>query len=152
MGGSRLIFAKAAISCIRTFSSPDAYIADVLQGGKSILKSGLVVTRGSTEPIQIIVNPAGAVIQGRVQNGSQASIYLYSRSTNANNFRGERTLKAGEFALTGVAPGEYMIFAFPLHGPDTLDPDFLIKYESQGTPITIKDETPVTITLPLSRP
>jgi len=130
--------------------SPDAYIADVLQGGKSILNSGLVVTAASTDPVRVIVNPKGAVIRGVVQNGPEAVIYLHPTTSRINS-RGARASKAGDFTLSGVAPGDYMIFAFHRNRrPEVQDPDFLTTYGSQGTPISIRDGTTETVTLPFS--
>jgi hypothetical protein len=59
----------------------------------------------------------------------------------------------GYFALSGITPGEYQLFAWrEAEVGSVQDPDFLRLYESDGTPITIQEKGQLALRLQVIPP
>jgi uncharacterized protein (DUF2141 family) len=147
------------------------YIADIVQGGKSILDSG-VITIGAEEPAPVEVRTAagGGVIEGTVQipaAGTPATpvvvvaipegmrrqnLLLYARMQIAvARLRGPLP---ATFRILGVTPGRYKVFAFG-NSPDPSseqNADFMKPYEQFGIPVEVTlNGAAAAITVPLIR-
>jgi len=124
----------------------DAYIADVREGGTSIFDTGLRVGNKPPDPIEVVINPKGATIDGVVQGSDTKGIAFttvvlvpqVSRRSVANFYKYAITDDAGHFTLRGIAPGEYKVFAWE-KSPNRAwrDPEFLAPFEELGSPVKI---------------
>jgi hypothetical protein len=97
----------------------DWYVESVRFGGDNILEKGLQVEKGAGGGrLEVVVGSASAQVEGSVNDGSQAMIGAHVRitpepETPYNRFRSRsaKTDQAGHFSMTGLAPGEYRMFA-----------------------------------------
>jgi hypothetical protein len=135
--------------------SPDAYVEDVRQDGKSILDSGLTVGKSPAKSLEVLVNPVGGTIDGLIQNGGTAIIVLIPAAgrDNIRLIKISNASPSGDFKFRGVAPGDYRILAFndPTlngHGGGALySSEFTDRYSSQATPVNVQSGVPVSVRL-----
>jgi protocatechuate 3,4-dioxygenase beta subunit len=125
--------------------SATAYVADIRQGGTSVMDNGFVHDQSAT-PIQIVVDANGATLQGTVVNSdgkpaANATVVLVpppARRQNALLYRNVTTNDTGTFTLRGVPPGPYSIFAWESVPPGAWqNAEFLSKYEARGRQIDL---------------
>jgi len=131
---------------------PDAYVADIRQGSRSLydtartLEGPQIEVGNSTESLQIVVNPNGGVIEGAIERNNQtvvlgARVVLVpaaSRRFVLTYYKTALANERGEFSFRGIAPGVYQIFAWE-SVPDTawLNPEFMASYEGRGQTVAI---------------
>jgi hypothetical protein len=104
---------------------PDAYVADVRQGGKSVYQGARpggfpIQFAPDSAPLEVIVGTAGATIEGTVQ-GAQNKPAAHATVTlapdgawraNANSYASTVADDRGHFILRSVAPGKYKVFGW----------------------------------------
>jgi hypothetical protein len=120
-----------------------AYVADIRQGNRSIYETGIVDTRnGPPAPIEIIVRGDGASIRGTVSKPSNQSAMVLLRPVRENPQLYKRSTAnpaSGQFTLSGIAPGDYVLYAFPSVPPGAEEnAEFMARYKSQGVPVTLR--------------
>jgi hypothetical protein len=122
-----------------------AYVADIRQGGTSVMDSGFVHDQSST-PIQIVIDANGVTLQGMVLNAdgkpaANATVVLVppqARRQNALLYKNAMTNETGAFTLRGVSPGPYTIFAWESVPPSAWqNAEFISKYEARGRQINL---------------
>jgi hypothetical protein len=127
-------------------SNPNGYIADMRQGGKSILENGIIaVGKGTPDPVEISFRRGGAAISGIVEDSGKppasAFVILIPNGTRRQNpllFRRYQADSDGKFNFQGVTPGAYTIFAWdsdPNGGE--LVPEFIQRHADSGRPIVV---------------
>src|SRR5207244_7933443 len=111
-------------------------------------QSGITVGRGhAPAPLEMVLSPASAYIQGAVSDGDQpaagARIVLVPDATRRHQLFDYRTAvsdKSGRFVVRDVAPGDYVLFAWEeIERGAYLDPDFLRAYEDRGQTVRVED-------------
>jgi hypothetical protein len=128
------------------------YLADVRQGGKSVIDEGFLVGRDNAQPIELLIRTDGGSIQGIVQDAggkpvpgavvalvpplSRRSNWNLYAHTVSNEEDGSFTFGYGFNPV--VAPGEYKLFAWKKvpEGAWT-NAEFLARYERYGQTITV---------------
>jgi hypothetical protein len=132
---------------------PEFFIDDVLQNGRSIYDGGFDVGSSSPDPIQVVVKSGAGAIDGNVGNvaGGTVALVPISHRENPSRYRSALTDPAGRFSLTGIAPGEYVLLAWPVQVSGAfMNAAFLSKYEESGQRVTVASGSRVTIKLPLA--
>jgi protocatechuate 3,4-dioxygenase beta subunit len=135
---------------------PDAYIADIRQGGSSVFNNGgSLRANGAEGPIEITVGLRGGVVQGVVRNASgqgvaPASVALVPsapRRQTMQLYKEVLTDASGQFNFRGVAPGDYKVFAWPAspRGQGYKNEEFLSRYEFRGAPVTVSAGASATV-------
>ena len=100
----------------------DYYIASSRQGGRDVLRDGLLVSQ-VTESFEMVLSPAGGVLQGTVRTASGMPVHdavvalisdasLRQRSDRSHTYRTERTDQNGTFEIHGMVPGTYSLYAW----------------------------------------
>jgi hypothetical protein len=138
-----------------------AYVKSVRAGQTDILASGLDLTSGAApESIDVVISPRGAAVTGTVQNektGNPAPGAMVVLIPQEKERREQQTYvklinadQSGAFSLSGIAPGEYRLYAWEDVEPGAyLDPDFLKPIESKGEPLTVGEGDQKTVQLKL---
>jgi hypothetical protein len=144
---------------LRSFLGSDTYLADIRIGGRSVFDDGaFVVGTDPVDTLEIVVRTNGGSVQGTVLDKQDHEVQLLlmpdpPRRTNpARDALITLTEKSrGEFTLRGIPPGDYKLLA--ISGADRTIPfrskDFLAKYESRMTAVTIRDGVRVSVQIPL---
>ena len=137
----------------------DAYFVEILQGGRRLSNLEFVFNKSNPQPLEIIVNPNGGIIDGQVFNSDRASILLVPADgqTLYDAVPIRRTSPFGEFMIRGVPPGQYRIFAFnslpsAVSSGVIAASDFVRPYEAQGTPLIVKAGARTAVRLSVIQP
>ena len=117
-----------------------------------MLTDGLDVTDHSVDSLVVIVGSKGGTVEGIVYGERQEPIIAAHVVLMPNSSRRalkiETTDHSGRFAIRGIVPGDYKIFAWEDIEPNAyFDPLFMEHYESQGQPLHIDESGQVTLAL-----
>jgi len=131
----------------------DLVVRSMRAGGRDILTEGLVVSEPSKIAIEIVLAHDGGKVEGTVLSADEkavagATILLVPESrlrSRTDLFHQGESDQYGRFSFTGIAPGEYKVFAWDDVEPGIWwDPEFLKKYESQGETVKVEAKGKVT--------
>jgi len=139
---------------------PEAYyLKSARFGNVESIEDGLrIVGEPPTVPLVLEASPAGGQIDGivEVKNGKSAcnaTVVLIpdaSRRSVERYYQEVEVDHLGHFALRGIAPGAYKLFAFDdAEEVGYRNPEFLQAYENQGQPVEIGEGDQRTISLKL---
>jgi protocatechuate 3,4-dioxygenase beta subunit len=129
--------------------SKDCYLKDVRFGESSVMKDGFTVMRGTSGNLEITISSHGARVEGAVVDGdglpeAGASVVLIPDSSRRDQFRLYKTQSTdqyGHFAIRGIAPGDYKLFAWEEVEADAWQAaEFLKPFEVKGESITLRDD------------
>ena len=96
------------------------YLADVRQNAQSVFDAGFDVNSGNTASLEIILGTGAGTVSGVVVDGPMrvvpgATVVLVPETRRRNNralFVSAISDPSGRFALRGIAPGAYKVFAW----------------------------------------
>jgi hypothetical protein len=138
------------------------YVSDMKQGGRSVYVDGIfMVGKTTAEPLDVAFSPGAAAVSGKIQGAEiaaprRARITLVPQGPRHDNpifyVRGQSAAD-GTFSLTGIAPGDYKLYAFEVL-PVSADENtaFMSEYESSGRVVSVRENSTITdISLPLIR-
>ena len=122
------------------------FVADVRQGDKSILTTGIDVRNATPAPFEVLLSSDGGIVEGVVLNSDKspmggAAVLLVPVDKQLLQLLKTATAGAdGRYVFRGVRPGEYKVFAgpastLPAGGPT---PELVSRIESRGTSVTVK--------------
>jgi hypothetical protein len=112
-----------------------------------VFDSGIVVGKVPPGPIEVKLNPSGRIVGGIVVDANEkpvphAVVVLVppiERRQNSALYFSAASDGAGQFWMTGVAPGKYKIFAWEKVLPTAWqNADFISKFEKQGRDVEVK--------------
>jgi protocatechuate 3,4-dioxygenase beta subunit len=125
-------------------------------GETDVLETGIAVGRGHGIPLlELTVSHAAATITGTVSNDDQPAagvpVALVPDAPRQHQRRFYKTSvsdKLGRFALRGIAPGDYRLFALDQVDRDALlNPDFLRQYEDRGQAVHVEENSQANVQL-----
>jgi hypothetical protein len=125
---------------------PDLFLKSVLAGGHDVSESSFRVSSGGTV-LDLVASDSGAAIEGVVTNSKSepapdalvVAVPEERFRSHPERYRKSDSDQSGRFALRGLPPGDYILFAWQdMDGEAYLNPEFLKVYESQGKPLHIK--------------
>ena len=137
---------------------PDAYVSDVRQRGKSVFNDGLFRVEGEPESVDLIIQPKGPAIDGIVRGAARSGIETARvvlvpqppRRKNVLLYQVTNPDAAGHFRFTGVAPGQYKIFAWESVPTNAWEnAEFMAPFEGFGRPVSIAGGDVANITVDL---
>jgi len=133
----------------------DWYVRQAQCGNTDLLKDQLTVLPGvQTPPIEIVLRDDGATIKGKVDmgEGQKRAAVVVVPARAAEKAKMVWTSPGGDFARSGLAPGEYDVIA--LDRGDALEyanPEVMSKYLTRGTHIALQADESRNISLDLVR-
>jgi hypothetical protein len=127
-----------------------AYLKQARAGGSDVLENGLDLSHAeSAPPLEILVSKRGATIEGVVRNEDKpwpgAAIMLLPEPHDPARLRRLQKISSsdhnGRFALKGVAPGEYRLYAWEEYvNLIDVEPEQLKPYEEFAVEIKVGEE------------
>jgi len=124
---------------------PDAYVADVRVGGRSVKPAEFVLPGGKQE-FEIVLDPSGASIDGVAEDGSKqavagAQVVLIPASLNQGDkspYRIAIADNAGAFLLRGLPPGEYRVLAWePILATGDISEELVRQNQDRGETVRL---------------
>jgi hypothetical protein len=127
--------------------SSDWFLKSVLAGGREVDDSGMSVSGGAIV-LDVVASVNGGVAEGMVtdQKGEPVANAVIVAVPEARlrarieRFRKTVSDQSGRFALHGIPPGEYSLFAWEsVDGEAYYNPEFLKNYEQQGSALRVSE-------------
>jgi len=125
---------------------PNAYVADILQGGMTVYNTGIFVSTQSFDPLEVRVRTDGGSVSGIVLDGklipfagaTVALAPLVQYRQNPALYRVAVTDETGSFSMSGIRPGEYKLLAWDSIPPGAyMNAEFLSNYTDKEYPVTV---------------
>lgn len=121
------------------------YVESAQCGNANLLTEELVVTAGTSCTLELTLRNDGgtlnATVEGAKSAGSGMALLVPARGRSTPrplHFYTPDAARPAQINADGVAPGEYLLFAFDSpEGVEYSNPDVLRSYASQATPVTI---------------
>jgi hypothetical protein len=125
---------------------PDLYVADIRAGGRSVFDTGFQVGVDAVDSMEIVLGTQGGSIQGSIPDSGAMRIAVILapesfRRENAALYHISYSLFLdGRFSLSGIAPGNYVVFAVPYldRSLPYRNPEFVGKYERRAIRVTVQ--------------
>jgi hypothetical protein len=140
---------------------PDYFLKSVKLGSEEGLQHGIYLRSGGVAQVEITVSPKGARVEGTVlgEDGKPAAGALIvlvpepERRKMWHLFKSEISEADGTFAVRGIAPGKYRVFAWKDADLGAwMDPAFLALNESQGREVRVEEGGVERVELKLETP
>ena len=122
------------------------YVKSVRSGSIDVLQNGLTLGTDAMMSMQIVISNNSGQVAGTVFDGSGqatwlARVVLIPKRTGVlrpDLYKVDTPDVNGQFSITGVAPGDYYIYAWDKVEPGAhFDPEFMSRFEGLGTPIQV---------------
>jgi hypothetical protein len=135
---------------------PDAYVADLLQEGRSVFDGGVITIGSQPVSVDVVLNGDGSRIEGSVQGAPSANfestrVVLVPESPRRANpllYQAVNPDANGRFTLRGVAPGNYKVFAWESVPSGAWEnAEFLAPFERQGKVLRVEPGIPASVSV-----
>jgi len=134
---------------VQVHEPADSYVADIRMNGASVYDNGLQVGAGELNPLEVDIRSNGGSIDATVldaeQNpvaGKTVVLIPSQRRQNPVLYRVGQSDAQGHARWTGVAPGQYRLFAWnSVQGGAWMNAEFIGKIEEFGKPVTVSAGT-----------
>ncbi len=127
------------------------YLKSIRFGDGDVTDQGLDFTQGVTPgELTLRLSAAGGTVEGNVQDDNQqavpdATVVLIPESSKRSLnrlYHRAQTDSSGRYSITGIAPGEYTLFAWEQMEENLYeDPGFLKRFESRGETVSIAENS-----------
>ena len=131
------------------------YVQSATYGQSNVLYDNLsVATGGPSYPLEIVLRDDSASVAGSVKasDGSvpAAATVIVAPIAASKAIPKMAQASAGSFNVTGLAPGDYLVFAFDqVEGMEYGNPDVLQAYASQASHVTLSPNQNAQVTVDL---
>ena len=125
----------------------NVFVKSITLDGKDVLNEGLQLEAAPRRNLQVVISTNGGIIEGRVvatdatprANVKTVAVPSAPRRRRGDLYKYVSTDDEGRFQLTGLAPGDYKLFAFErVEEGAWQDPEFIRLFEERGTPVRVE--------------
>jgi hypothetical protein len=137
---------------------PNAYVADILQGGMTVYNTGISVGTQAFDPLDVRVRTDGGSVDGIVVDEklvpfAGATVVLVPMVQHRQNpalYRVAISDETGHFSMSAIRPGDYKLLAWDFITPGAyMNAEILSNYVEKEYPVTvaanIRVQTKVTV-------
>jgi hypothetical protein len=126
----------------------NVFVKSVTLDGKDILNDGLHLEAAPRRNLEVVISTNGGIVEGRVLDTDatpRANVKTVAVPSGPRRRRGDlykyvSTDDEGRFRLTGLAPGDYKLFAFErVEEGAWEDPEFIRLFEDRGTTVRVEE-------------
>jgi hypothetical protein len=132
------------------------YLKSMRAGNTDVLANGLDLTGGGGASLDVVIGVNAPQVTGTVQNpttqqpATAVTVVLIPLEKERREvslfYRTAMTDQNGSFTMGRVNPGEYRIYAWDeVENGAWFDPDFLKPVESKGSPVSVREGSPVNV-------
>ena len=128
------------------------YIKQASNEGTDLLKNAKPLLPGA---LDVVISCNAGQLEGTVRNadrqpapGARAVLVPNLERKRSELFKEATADKNGQYRISGIAPGNYKLYAWENLEPYSyFDPEVLKKFESRGQPVTIQQPSKETMDL-----
>jgi hypothetical protein len=132
------------------------YVKSMKLAGREVDEPVIDFSSGSRGPLEIVVSTEGGEISGKIENSNgepveRARVVIVPVSSPRERVQGSVSDQSGMFRTTGLAPGDYKIYAWEMDiepGAEQ-DPAFRKLFDSYAVSVKIEDKAKQTINVKL---
>jgi hypothetical protein len=126
----------------------NVFVKSVTLDGKDVLNEGLHLEAAPRRNLEIVISTNGGVLDGSVLDADanpRANVTTVAVPSGPRRRRGDlykyvSTDDEGRFVLTGLAPGDYKLFAFErVEEGAWQDAEFIKLFEDRGTTVRVQE-------------
>jgi hypothetical protein len=141
--------------------SENTYVKAVRYGEADALATGVDLSGGSAGLLDVVISPNGAAVSGSVADNdgnpkSGATVLLVptaDRHQRLDLYKTANSDQSGAFRFTGVAPGDYLLFALEDHERGAeYDPKYVEQFSSSAEKLSMREAATETKALKLLAP
>ena len=141
-------------------SLENAFVKSIRYGNTDALNNGFHIESSRDNTLEIVVSMHGGTIEGRVLDEDKkpainAKVVLVpesSRRQRGDLYKNASADDLGHYRLTGLAPGNYKVFAWErIEDGAWQDADFIKLYENRGRQVRIQEDQHATADVTLIR-
>ena len=134
---------------IRIVNLPQGfYVKSAFLGGTDILTDVFKFSGSTSGTLDVVVSSGTGQVNGGVIDGRNRpvpnilAVLVPMQRNRADLYRIAKTDQNGRFAMMGITPGDYKLFSWDGLEPFRyMDPDFISKFESDGTPVHVDESS-----------
>src|SRR5271157_1330840 len=132
------------------------YVQSAVYGETNLLYDDLTVAPGQNYPMEVVLRDDGATLTGNVKSAdgtsAPATILVVPQPASRRGTRVVQSFPQNGFTQNGLAPGEYLVFAFD-HADkiEYANPEVLQPYASQAGHVTLSPNQETHVALNLIR-
>lgn len=117
----------------------NTYVKSATYGTTDLLREDLIVTGGTTEPIEVVVRDDGAFLSGTANcSDTQCWVFVVPEGTSAFQPRTIFVSPQGTFQQGGLAPGAYRVYAFDrVDGIEYTNPEAMKAYGARAQTVVL---------------
>jgi hypothetical protein len=134
-------------------------VRSILQGGRDVRDGVVVAAEGAPAPIEIVVSSHCGTIEASVTPSDSplpsnlmavllrkaGDELVLEKQAYIGGRRGDATPR---FVMQGVAPGDYMLYAWPQDSQiEYANPEYMRQFESYGTAVAVTEDGKVSATI-----
>src|SRR2546430_1264887 len=134
---------------IRIVNLPQGfYVKSAFLGGTDILTDVFKFSGSTPGTLDVVMSSGTGQVNGGVIDGRNRpvpnilAVLVPMQRNRADLYRIAKTDQNGRFAMMGITPGDYKLFSWDGLEPFRyMDPDFISKFESDGTPVHVDESS-----------
>ena len=150
-----IAMATNSAGCIR--STPDFYLKSARFDSTDVLNKALQFAGAAPTPLDIVLSPKPAQIDGTVMNGKQQPaaniqvVLIPDRNRDRTDlYKVGLSDSIGHFTIRGITPGAYKVFAWEaLEENAFFDSNVMQQFEPLGKPVQVSESERVTVEVKL---
>jgi hypothetical protein len=134
--------------------SNNLYVKSAAMNNQKVPDGPFTLTgEGNAGTLDIVLSANGGQIEGTVQNGEEPAvdagvIAIGKSGVSRADPRIARTDPAGHFTLSGLAPGDYKVYAFTdADSVEWANPEAMQKFENSGESVSLQEKDHKTVQL-----
>jgi hypothetical protein len=131
-------------------SLENSYVKSIKLGNSDVLNDGLrIQSVRDNSSLEVVISMRGGTLEGRILDSekmpaSNSTVVLVpetSRRQRGDLYKNVYADDSGHYRLTGIAPGNYKLFAWErIEDGAWQDPDFIKLYENRGTSVRVQED------------
>jgi hypothetical protein len=129
---------------------PDSYVESIMAGNVDVQQKGFTLPPGKPPDLRITIRRGGGSIEGSIdaERLDSAVPVLLVQKRGLTQITTVVTARSGRFIATGLAPGDYTLYALPSRQPvEYRNPEVLNALTPFATQVSVQDGEKAIVTL-----
>jgi hypothetical protein len=127
---------------------PDSYVDSIMAGNVDVQQKGFAIGPGRPPDLKITIRRGGGTIEGSIEGPEPAVPVLLVQKRGQIQITTVVSSRGGRFLAVGLAPGDYSLYALPIHQQiEYKNPDVLNGLSQFATEVSVADGERAVVTV-----